>query len=57
MATVIIRPATVSDVGRMLALYAPYVLNSTATWETALPSRQEFARRLQACQDAGVILL
>lgn len=53
MATVIIRPATVSDVGRMLALYAPYVLNSTATWETALPSRQEFAQRLQACQDAG----
>lgn len=53
MATVTIRPATVSDVGMMLAIYAPYVLNSTASWETALPSRREFAARLQRCQDSG----
>lgn len=53
MATVTIRPATVSDVGMMLAIYAPYVLNSTASWETALPSRREFAARLQRCQDGG----
>lgn len=53
MATVTIRPATVSDVGMMLAIYAPNVLNSTASWETALPSRREFAARLQHCQDGG----
>lgn len=53
MATVTIRPATVSDVGMMLAIYAPYVLNSTASWETALPSRREFAARLQRSQDGG----
>ena len=53
MATVTIRPATVSDVGMMLAIYAPYVLNSTASWETALPSRREFAARMQRCQDGG----
>ena len=53
MASVTIRPAEIADVGRMLALYAPYVLNSTASWETSLPSRREFAQRLQSCQDAG----
>ncbi|WP_367924524.1 N-acetyltransferase family protein [uncultured Ruthenibacterium sp.] len=48
-----IRPAAISDVGMMLAIYAPYVLNSTASWESELPSRQIFAQRLQSCQDAG----
>lgn len=36
------------DAGRLLAVYAPYVLESTITWEYTVPSRLEMAKRIEA---------
>ena len=41
-----IRIATEADVPAMLALYAPYVLNTTITFEYDVPCRKEFMQRL-----------
>ncbi len=40
-----IRPAFREDVPAMLAIYAPYVLNTTATFEYEPPALEEFFRR------------
>ena len=40
-----IRPATENDVPEILAIYAPYVENSTATFEYDVPCRREFLQR------------
>lgn len=42
-----IRPATNEDVPEILSIYAPYVENSTATFEYDVPSQQEFRQRFQ----------
>lgn len=42
-----IRMALETDVPEMLAIYAPYVLHSTATFEYDVPSPEEFDRRFQ----------
>ena len=42
-----IRVAEERDVPEMLAIYAPYILTTTATFEYDVPSREEFLRRLQ----------
>ena len=42
-----IRVAEERDVPDMLAIYAPYMLTTTATFEYDVPSREEFLRRLQ----------
>ncbi len=43
-----IRIATEEDVGEILALYAPYILTTTATFEYDVPSAGEFLRRFQS---------
>lgn len=53
MQDVILRPAARQDAGRMLAVYAPYVERTTASWEYEVPSRPEFARRVEEHQAAG----
>ena len=40
-----IRPATEQDVPEILAIYAPYVEESTATFEYDVPCRREFMQR------------
>lgn len=40
-----IRPATERDVPEMLAIYAPYVENTTITFEYDVPCRKEFLQR------------
>lgn len=42
-----IRMATMSDIPAMLEIYAPYVLNTTNSFEYEVPSAQVFAERLQ----------
>ena len=40
-----IRPATEQDIPAMLAIYAPYVENTTVTFEYDVPCQREFTRR------------
>ena len=40
-----IRPATENDIPEMLAIYGPYVENTTITFEYDVPCRREFTRR------------
>ena len=40
-----IRPATEKDLPAILDIYAPYVLNSTATFEYDVPCRKDFMQR------------
>lgn len=47
MSTAIIRPATLEDAAAMLALYAPYVENTTVSSEYVAPSLDEFSRRIR----------
>jgi len=42
-----IRNATEADVSSILAIYAPYVLTSTATFEYDVPSEAEFLQRFR----------
>lgn len=40
-----IRFATVGDIPQMLAIYAPYVENTTYTFEYSVPTEEEFSQR------------
>jgi len=42
-----IRPATEADIPAILSIYAPYVLNTTITFEYTVPSEAEFLARFQ----------
>ena len=42
-----IRNATAADVPAMLAIYAPYVENSTYTFEYIIPSEEAFLARFR----------
>ena len=42
-----IRIATENDVPQMLAIYAPYILNTTHTFEYDVPSQEEFLQRFR----------
>ena len=42
-----IRTATVADVEKLLAIYAPYVENTALTFEYKAPSVEEFAERIK----------
>lgn len=42
-----IQPATAADAAEMLAVYAPYVLDTTVSSEYAPPSLQEFTARIE----------
>jgi len=43
-----IRIATEADVPQMLAIYAPYILNTTYTFEYDVPTESEFLQRFRA---------
>lgn len=43
-----IRPAKPSDVAQMLQIYAPFVTDTTVSFETAVPTQAEFSARLAA---------
>lgn len=42
-----LRIANVDDAEKLLAIYAPYVLNTAITYEYAVPSIEEFRRRIE----------
>ena len=42
-----IRTATEADVPQILAIYAPYILNSTCTFEYDVPTQAEFLQRFR----------
>ena len=42
-----IRTVRESDIPDLLAIYAPYVLNTAITFEYEVPSAEEFQRRIQ----------
>lgn len=42
-----IRTVRESDIPDLLAIYAPYVLNTVITFEYEVPSAEEFQRRIQ----------
>jgi len=42
-----IRPATEDDAQELLAIYAPYITNTTITFEDVIPSVAEFKQRIQ----------
>lgn len=43
-----IRPATADDAAACAAIYAPYVTDTTITFETEPPTAEEMARRIEA---------
>lgn len=46
-AILVIRSATADDACAMLAIYEPFVLDTTVSFETAVPSIEEFQRRIE----------
>ena len=48
-----LRFAAPEDVSAMLAIYAPYVLHTTATFEYAPPEEGEFLRRFRTVPKLG----
>lgn len=53
MANLTIRTATADDAPAIAAIYAPYVLTGTATFETAPPDAAEMARRMRVLREGG----
>ena len=49
-----IRPSTAQDMPEITAIYAHFVLHSTATFETEVPSEQDMATRRQDVLAKGV---
>ncbi|MDI9334257.1 MAG: GNAT family N-acetyltransferase [Cytophagales bacterium] len=49
-----IRPSTAEDMPAITAIYAHFVLHSTATFETEVPSEQEMATRRQDVLTKGL---
>ena len=43
-----IRMATKADIPAILEIYAPYILNTTYTFEYTVPTEEEFTRRFEA---------
>jgi len=48
-----IRPATRADAAAIAAIYAPYVLHGTASFEIEPPDADAMATRIGKCLDAG----
>lgn len=48
---IIIRSANRQDTKKMLEIYAPYILNSTVSFETEIPTREEFQHRVNHYQE------
>jgi phosphinothricin acetyltransferase len=53
MGKLTVRLAKPGDAGMLLAIYAPYVIDSPATWEYDVPGRAEFTARLDRCMREG----
>lgn len=60
-----IRPALAADADQILAIYAPYIYHSAITFETEVPSAQEFKARIErvlakypwlVCEEEGKII-
>ena len=47
MGKIIIRPVTAADAAELVAIYAPYVLETAVTYEYEVPSVEEFRRRIE----------
>lgn len=43
------RDATLADTERLLEIYAPYVSDSATSFETVVPTPEEFANRIRKC--------
>lgn len=54
MESVTLRFATREDAGMMMAIYMPFVLETTATWEIAVPTRPDFEARMMQCDADGL---
>jgi phosphinothricin acetyltransferase len=52
--SVFVRDAAVGDVSAIVAIYAPFVLGSTATLELEPPDDSEMEQRMAAVQGAGL---
>ena len=50
MSDVIIRTANEADSPELLKIYAPYVEDTAISFETEVPSLEEFTRRMRARQ-------
>ncbi|WP_413203804.1 N-acetyltransferase family protein [Rhodospirillum sp. A1_3_36] len=57
MSQLTIRPATLEDVPAIQAIYAPYVQDSMATFETTPPDVDEMRGRIAALLDGGYPVL
>jgi phosphinothricin acetyltransferase len=53
----LIRSATESDAAAMLAIYAPFVKRTTVSFETTVPTLEEFAARVRKCATQWAWLL
>ena len=49
--SIVIRSANQQDTEKMLEIYAPYILNSTVSFETEVPTREEFQHRVSHYQE------
>ena len=47
MGEIIIRPVTAADAAELVAIYAPYVLETAVTYEYEVPSVEEFRGRIE----------
>ena len=47
MGKIIIRPVTAADAAELVAIYAPYVLETSVTYEYEVPSVEEFRGRIE----------
>ncbi len=47
----IIRPLRETDAADILAIYAPYVTDTTITFETSVPTLKEFSKRIEKIQN------
>ena len=45
-----IRTATLDDAQALLDIYTPYVLNTTITFETEVPTLSDFTQRIKTIQ-------
>ncbi|MBR6771979.1 MAG: N-acetyltransferase [Clostridia bacterium] len=43
----ILRPASPRDASEILSIYSPFILNTTVTFETEVPSEESFALRIE----------
>ncbi len=53
----IIRPATPADYAAIRNIYAPYITNTTITFEYEIPTEEEFAQRMQNIAHTYPILI